>query len=252
VGVAIVPHLRRPILEPPNRDPLPFAPRPSPGRQVGRLDIVGTAHFTRRSVEDAAAFASSHEYSSIAIELDRKRYDELDISAYSVPSPYRPLVEGEFVAAAEAFGNREGDIWLIDMSLAEIRDRISARLTPGEMRRWAWVSERLAPEEAAGVRFWEAGREEEAMRYLDLTTRAMREYAPTLYHVLIDERNLLMAARLREVAESTPSKTLVLVGKAHVMGISKLLQNPETISEGLEMNGLNYSPATRIRRARTS
>ncbi|MDV3244389.1 MAG: TraB/GumN family protein [Nitrososphaerales archaeon] len=251
--ISYVPDSRRPILEPPERNPLPFAPRPSPGgARVGQFDLVGTAHFTRRSVAEAIAAASSASYSSVALELDRRRFAELDEGAFAAPPGYRALAEGEFVAAADAFGNRDGDIWLIDMNMDEIRARIGRRLTWRELAAWNEVSRRLAPYEAAGTRLWESGREDEAMRYLDLTTRAMESYSPTLFRVLIEERNLVMAARLGEVASRSEERTLALVGKAHVDAISKLLADPRSIQEGLRRNGLNYSPPVRIRRAKVN
>lgn len=251
--ISLVPSLRRPILTPPDRNPLPFAPRPQPGGGgFEGFDIVGTAHFTRKSIGDAVSAASSRRHSSVAIELDRERFEELDVASVRAPWPHRAVAEGEFVAATDAFGNREGDIWLIDISMAEIGSRIARRMTEGELRAWNHVSRRLAPYEAAGAQYWEAGREEDAMRYLELTTRAMQRYSPTLYRVLIEERNLIMAARLMQVAQATRGRALVLVGKAHVEGIERLLSDPAKIEEGLARHGLNYSPPTRIRRARVN
>lgn len=246
------PGLPRPILEPPERNPLPFEPRPSPGGFAGRLDIVGTAHFTKKSIADAIGSASSGAYSSVALELDSERFAELDFGSLSAPPGLRPLAEGEFVAAADALGNRDGDIWLIDMSMREIRSRMARGLGAREAENWAYVSRRLSPYEYEGLRHWEEGREDQAMRYLDMTTRAMREYSPSLYRVLIEERNLLMAARLTEVASRSRGRTLVLVGKAHVEGIRRLLGEPKSIQEGLWENDLEYTPPTRIRRVKVN
>ncbi len=254
--ISFVPDLRRPILRPPERNPMPSVPRPSPGRDYGvSFDVLGTAHFTRRSILDSMEAASSGLHSSVAIELDKQRFDELDMMAYSIAPPFRQAAEGEFVAATDAFGNRDGDVWLIDWSINEIDYRLNLTLTREEIWNWNRVSRKLSPYEIAGARFWEMGRKREALEYLNLTTNAMREYFPSLYRVLIEERNLIMASRLIEIAnqsEDQVGKTLVLVGMAHVRGLNELLQDPDRIQRGFETYGLNYSSPSRIRRVRVN
>ena len=243
-----VPDFRRPLVPPPDRNPLPFVPRPSPGGGFEGFDVLGTAHFTRKSVTDAVMAASSGKYSSLALELDRQRFEALNVAPYRLPWGAKGEVEGEFVAASDALGNREGDVWLIDVSLGGIRSRVAENMTISELREWNYVSSRLRDYEIAGIRLWESGREHEAMRYLDMTTKAMERFAPSLYRTLIEERNLIMAARLLEVASTTKGKGLVLVGKAHAEGILELLSDTRSISEGFERFGIEYTPPLRIRR----
>ncbi len=253
--ITLAPDLRR-LLKPPPKNPLPFVRRPEPGREfASQFDLVGTAHFTGRSIADAVKAASSGVHSAVAIELDRARFDELNRGGYSVGIPHRPAAEGEFVAATDAFGNRDGDLWLIDWSLDQIDHRLRKTLTSAELRRWIRISRELNPYEVMGIRFWEAGMKENALKYLNLTTQAMRGYTPTFHRVLIEERNLLMSARLMDIvrrSSDTEPRLLVLVGMAHVDGVRELLNSPEKISEGFERYGLNYSSPTRIRRARVN
>ena len=254
--ISLVPDLRRPLLRPPPRNPLPFLPRPGPGREPGSsFDYIGTAHFTGRSIYDAIQAASSGLHSGVAIELDRARYDGLNRMGYSVGPQLRARAEGEFVAATDAFGNRDGDIWLLDWSIDQIDRRVRMTLTPQELWRWRSVSSDLFPYEVRGARLWEAGMKDEALRYLDFTTRTMRKYFPSLYRVLIIERNLVMAARLMEVETQLAdqqARVLVLMGMAHIDGVRELLREPEGVSEGFDRYGLNYSSPIRIRRARVN
>jgi pheromone shutdown protein TraB len=245
------PDLRRPLVPPPDRNPLPFTPRPSPGEGFRGFEFLGTAHFTRRSVSEAIRAVASGAYSSVALELDRRRFEALNLAPFAGPWAPR-MSEGEFVAAADALGNREGNVWLIDLSMEEIQSRIAEGMTPHELRRWNYVSSRLGGYEEAGIRLWEAGREDEAMSYLELTTRAMERYAPTLHRALIEERNLIMASRLLAVAARSSGRVLVLVGMAHVDGIKALLTDPEAIYQRMARLGLNYSPPVRIRRVAVS
>ena len=254
--ISLVPDLRRPLLKPPPRDPRPLLPKPGPGRQPGSsFDFVGTAHFTATSIDDAIQAASSGLHSGVAIELDRARFDGLNRIGYSVEPQLRARAEGEFVAATDAFGNRDGDIWLLDWSIEQIDRRVRMTLTPQELWRWRSVSDDLFPYEVKGARLWEAGMKEEALHYLDFTTRAMREYFPSLHRVLIIERNLMMAARLMEVERQladAQTRVLVLMGMAHVHRVQQLLREPERVSEGFDRYGLNYSSPIRIRRARVN
>jgi len=254
--ISLVPELRRPLLRPPPRNPLPFLPRPGPGREPGSsFDFVGTAHFTGRSIYDAIQAASSGLNSGVAVELDRARFDGLNRMGYSVGPQLRARAEGEFVAATDAFGNRDGDIWLLDWSIEQIDRRVRMTLTPQELWRWRSVSSDISPYEIKGAGLWEAGLKDEALHYLDFTTSAMREYFPSLYRVLIIERNLLMAGRLMEVESQLAdpqARLLVLMGMAHIEGVRELLREPERVSEGFDRYGLNYSSPIRIRRARVN
>lgn len=253
--IDLVPDLRRPILHPPGRNPSPFTPLPTPRKNYAEsFDLLGTAHFTRRSIVEAMRAAASGLHSAVAIELDKRRFDELDALGSSVSRPFRQVAEGEFVAATDAFGNRDGDLWLIDWDMEQIDERIQLTLTRGELWNWSRVSMRLHPYEAAGARFWELGRRQEALDYLNLTTNAMRDYFPSLHRVLIEERNLIMASRLLEIAdmEEDVGKTLVLVGAAHVPGMTQLLKSPDRIQDGFRKYGLNYTSPTRVRRVKVN
>ncbi len=241
------------LLEGNERSPIP---EPRPGRSYSTIfDLLGTAHFTRRSIVEAMTAASSPLHASVAIELDRVRFEELAGIGYSVRKPWRETAEGEFVAGTDAFGNRNGDVWLIDWGVDEIIARIGMAVTWPEVRDWKHASTQMFPNEEAGTRLWEIGTKQEALRYHDPPAKAMRDNFPSLHRVLIEERNLVMASRLLEIANGNVElvgKTLVLVGMAHVDGIRELLEEPGRILQGFETRGLNYSPPTRVRRVKVN
>jgi pheromone shutdown protein TraB len=65
-----------------------------------------------------------------------------------------------------------------------------------------------------------------------------RRYFPSVWRVLIDERNALMAARLawissKNLDEGKNSSILTFIGAAHVEGIRELLQHPFQIRDRL-------------------
>ena len=94
---------------------------------------------------------------------------------------------------------------------------------------------------------------DEVIRRSQEGLEALRSAYPTVWRVLIQERNALMAARLAWIASKTldeggKPEILALVGAAHVADIQQLLRNPMSIRENLRKLRLPYSPPALIRR----
>ena len=214
-----------------------------------RVQLVGTAHFTRRSMNDAYEAIKSSRPKDVALELDMRRY--LNLNAHCVGCPRALSCKGlcEFTGATDALGNVNANIWLIDMTEEELRQRI---------RRGVGTFERPRIRVAMGqsgedpVRLWELGYKNEVVDYSERQMEAMRRVSPSVPRVLIDERNALMAARLAWVASKDPvtenSKILAFVGAVHVKGIRELLRNPVLIQDRLRRFSLSFSEPTLIRR----
>ena len=96
------------------------------------VDVVGTAHFTRRSINDAYESINSLNPKDVAIELDWRRFKHLNTACLGCPKIRICKGLCEFTGAAEALGNVDANIWLIDMTEQEIRRRIRSRMTPSE------------------------------------------------------------------------------------------------------------------------
>lgn len=170
------------------------------------VHILGTAHFTRRSFFDAHYAVDQLKPTDLAIELDMERFQELNNMCTTCPENKRCSNKCEFIGAADALGNVDANIWLIDMTGHQFRQR--ARM---------------------------------------FTSRT------SVWRVLIDERDTLMAARLVWITtkslrtEANPN-ILALVGAAHVKGIKSLLRNPMAIRENLRWLELSFTPPTLVRR----
>jgi pheromone shutdown protein TraB len=81
----------------------------------------------------------------------------------------------------------------------------------------------------------------------------LRARAPHVWHVLIDERNALMAARLawivtQKLAKEKEVRVLALTGAAHVGAIRELLTSPTMIGSELQRRGLRFSAPRLIKR----
>lgn len=215
------------------------------------IDLVGTAHFTRRSLRDAYDAVTSLKPKDIALELDWRRFKQL--SGHCVHCRQYGTCKGicEFTGAADALGNVNANIWLIDMSERAMRFRMMKGMNPWERRRQYQPLYRYVQRNP--VRLWEQGYKEQVIEDSKRMIDYNRRLSPSVWRVLIDERNAMMAARLSwiittQLNQDTSPHVLALVGAAHVEGIQTLLKDPRLIRNNLRNFGLSFTEPTLIRR----
>ncbi|MBS7645441.1 MAG: TraB/GumN family protein [Candidatus Bathyarchaeia archaeon] len=213
------------------------------------VTVLGTAHFTLRSLREACEAVQELKPTDLAIELDMDRFRILQgLNGSSMVQ----ALKCEFIGAVEAFGNSNADIWLIDMSENEMRMRMGA--APENRHEWysrigyPWF--RPVDDE---YRMWELGLKDEVLKRNVERLENLRRRAPHIWRVLIEERNTIMAARIAWIAtqridRGEEPKILAVVGAAHVEGIESLLRRPEEIGENLRRYGLKFSPPKLIRK----
>ncbi len=217
------------------------------------VDVVGTAHFTRRSINDAYESIKSLNPKDVAIELDWTRFQHLNTACIGCPKSGSCKGLCEFTGAAEALGNVDTNIWLIDMTEQEIRRRIRSRMTPSERTRMGFQVYYEVDEDP--IWLWEKGFKDRVINNSKKQIEASRQFFPSVWRVLVDERNALMSARLAWIAsknlhirEREDSKILAFVGAAHVEGINNLLMDPLLIKDQLRRFHLSFTEPTLIRR----
>jgi len=216
------------------------------------IRILGTAHFTRRSIQEARQAVRATGTRDLAIELDPERFDHLNGACATCPRQGICRASCEFIEACQALGNVDANIWLIDMAQDQMRQRIGQLITPAEASRGFFSPLDWSGNEGMPW-LWERGLKDEVIRRSQEGLEALRSAYPTVWRVLIQERNALMAARLAWIAskrldEGGKPEILALVGAAHVADIQQLLRNPMSIRENLRKLRLPYSPPTLIRR----
>lgn len=86
--------------------------------------ILGTTHFSKRSLYQANKAVNQLEPTDLAIELDMQRYDILNSDCAMCPQNHECSRKCEFIGAVEALGNKDTNIWLIDMSRREFWQRM--------------------------------------------------------------------------------------------------------------------------------
>jgi len=215
------------------------------------VDLIGTAHFTKRSLNDAVNAVTSLRPSDVAIELDMRRFRSLNNSCLGCPR--RGSCQGvcEFIGATLALGNVDANIWLIDMTETEMKRRMQRNMTQRE-----WHNLRYGinqHEEVTPVWLWERGYKEQVVKNSKRQIERNRKYLPSVWRVLIDERNALMAARLAWIISEKREKQqeaniLAFVGAAHVDGIRELLGEPLLIQHNLKRFDLSFTEPTLMRK----
>ncbi len=216
------------------------------------IRILGTAHFTRRSIQEARQTVRATGTRDLAIELDPERFDHLNGACATCPRQGICVAKCEFIEACQALGNVNANIWLIDMAQDQMGRRIRQLITPAEASRGSFFPLNWSGDEGMPW-LWERGLKDEVIRRSQEGLEALRSAFPTVWRVLIQERNALMAARLAWIAskgldEGEKPKILALVGAAHVADIRELLRNPLGIRENLRKLRLPYTPPTLVRR----
>ena len=227
------------------------------------VSLLGTAHFTKRSVREAYEAVRQMKPTDLAIELDLQRFNVLNGGCASCPKNSKCDRKCEFVGATDALGNTDANIWLIDMSEYEIAIRIRSAAYPFSSGGWGYINYADVPffydyeanEEEDEVSLWERGFKEKVLDANQRRLELLRRQAPAVWRVLIDERNTLMAARLawiisKSLEDERKPKILAVVGAAHVDGIRELLANPLAIKENMRRLNLTFTPPTLIRRVK--
>jgi pheromone shutdown-related protein TraB len=222
--------------------------------------LIGTAHVSRASAEAVREFATSGDYDAIAVELCQARYDALTAERkWTDLDLYRILREGKagLVMAnlalsayqrriAEQFGIEPGaemraasvaakeldlPLQLVDRDLATTLKRSYANV-PWYKR--LYLSAGLALGMVSSEEIDEESIEKlKEGDILESTFTEFAEQSPELFEALIAERDLYMAARLREEnAGKEGRKVLVVIGAGHMEGIARELASGQADPAG--------------------
>jgi radical SAM protein with 4Fe4S-binding SPASM domain len=217
------------------------------------VTLLGTAHFTKRSLLEAYEAVRRLKPTDLAIELDMERFQLLNQRCASCPDRETCSGRCEFVGATDALGNVNANIWLIDMSESEIAGRVRRLLPPSRLWRYSFARFPFWHRVDNEVDLWEQGYKDEVLERHARRMEALRVRAPHVWRVLIDERNALMASRLawivtQKLGRNEETRVLALTGAAHVDGIRELLGSPRHIGQELQDFGLKFSTPRLIRR----
>lgn len=207
------------------------------------ITIVGTGHVF--NLAEPVAFIVKNTWpDAVLLELDigrmnamtaaqsgRASEEEPEMSAiYKQTSKYQQRMSeehgaqlgGEFLAAINAGKLAGAAIIPIDTDAMRVMNEMWAEMSTKERIRYrlSGISDSIGGKRKVADVQKSFANDEEA--YIE----GMRRRYPTLVRKLIDERNVHMAEQINKASE-TYHNIIVIVGDAHVEGISKLLKEPE-------------------------
>jgi pheromone shutdown-related protein TraB len=217
--------------------------------------LVGTAHVSQASVQEVTDALEQYSANAVAVELDEDRYKalteaqtyrELDIVKIIKQNKVASLLAQMFLASfqqkvAKQLNQTLGEDMKTAMDFAHNHQiellRIDRSVQTTLLRIWHSLSffdkVKLGSELLASLFETKISTEQiEALKQEDLLESALADVGklfPNIRHILIDERDRLMAHRLRS---KNVDVIVAVVGAAHVPGILKYLEAPATI-EGL-------------------
>jgi len=221
-----------------------------------RLVIVGTAHVSRKSIEEVERVIEEERPDAVAVELDVRRYRAL-------------IGERENVNLAEVIRKGNVFLFLFQLILSNFQRRIGREtgVTPGEEMLRAIEK---AKEVGADVllidrdlaitmrRLWsELGIVEKLKLFyhmlrglfesddvevdeilekdvLEMLVEEFRRISPKTAKILVDERDAFMAINLLHALKRY-DRIVAVVGAGHREGIEKLLANPESLPDISEL-----------------
>lgn len=238
-------------------DPLAGQPVREVLRDGVQYTLLGTAHVSQSSVDAVRALIDRNEYDAVAVELCEGRFAAMnDPDALQKLDLFRVIREGktglvaanlalsayqrrlaeqlgvepgaEMRAAIVAAGAKNAAVWRIDRDVGTTLRRTYASVG-------IWQRIKLMSGLAASLFVDEKVEEAEIekLKQGDMLESAFHEFATQseqLYGALIAERDIYMAASLREHAakSDTPQRVLAVVGAGHLAGLAKHLAEDAT------------------------
>ena len=232
------------------------------------ITLIGTSHIARESVNKVKKTIKEQQPDIVAVELDARRFYALTHQSkkqkFSFYAISRVGLKGFLFAmigswATKKLGRMVGvdpgeemltaiklakknkiTVALIDRDIEITLSRLSRYLTWKE--RWNFFVDLFN-----GLFFRKREMKKLGIDELDLSKvpsevlikkliGMMKKRYPGLYMVLVHERNLIMANKLKELAIANPEKKIVaVVGAGHIEGMTKILSTP-TFSYGFTVD----------------
>ena len=231
------------------------------------LTIIGTAHVSAESVEEVKDAIYEQQPDVVAIELDRGRYTRLKKEMMGIE-------EDDSISVTQIIKENKVGLFLTTTLLGYFQSKIGADLDvkPGsEMVGAIEAAEDLGIPIALIDRdinttlqralnkmgTWEkikflfelltsifVGDDEEEIDVEDLKNpenldelmEMFKDEAPSVYEVLVKERDEYLAGRILQIPQD---RVIAVVGAGHQPGINRYLDNPETITPLRELSTID-------------
>ncbi len=223
-------------------------------RLQSKIYVIGTAHVSKKSIEDVRKIIREVKPEAVAVELDERRYRALlgekqeinvidvikkgDVSLFLVTTllsifqkklgEEKGVLPGEeMIAAIEEAKEVGADVLLIDRDLGVTMRRLLDSLSFFDKLKLFYSFLRGMFEDVDVDELLEKDMTE-------ILLDEFRKISPNAAKVLVDERDAFMAHNLLRAAERYQS-IVAVVGAGHKKGIEEFLKNPEKLPEVSEL-----------------
>jgi pheromone shutdown-related protein TraB len=218
------------------------------------LVLIGTSHIAKQSIEEVKKNFLSYSPEIVCIELDKQRLQGLLSKNQQKPNFLKIIKEVGFKGflfsligewAEKKLGKIVGvkpgadmleavrlarinqvPLALIDKDIRIVLKQISKELTFKE--KWTFIKELFAGMISRKPKFQFDLTKVPSKELIKTMTGHLKKYYPTLYKIIIKERNEYMANKLQVLMEKNPEKKMMaVVGAGHEEEIIDLIKSYE-------------------------
>ena len=215
------------------------------------LLIIGTSHIAKQSIDDINRNFSEFNPDIICVELDHKRlhalltnakpdYSLAGIKKYGLQGYLFAVIAGvlqkklgnivgikpgaDMLAAINLARNNNKQLMLIDQDIEITLKRFSKEFTFREKMRLLWDIIRSPFAKKMQINLNELPKE----KLIHELLKQLKGSYPSLYNVLITERNAVMAKNIYKIMEKNPEKkVMVVIGAGHESEMFQLIKKEE-------------------------
>ena len=215
------------------------------------MRIIGTSHIARQSINDINRNFSEFDPDIVCVELDHKRLHALLTNAkpdYSLAGIKRYGLQGYLFAVIagilqKKLGNVVGikpgadmltainlardntkQLMLIDQDIEVTLKKFSKEFTFKEKIRLLWDIIKSPFSKKMKINLNEVPKE----KLIHELMKQLKDSYPSLYNVLITERNAVMAKNIYKIMEKNPEKkVMVIIGAGHEAEMFQLIKKEE-------------------------
>lgn len=215
---------------------------------MDNIKIIGTSHIAKQSIEEITRTFKNYEPDIICVELDPKRLHALMTDAkpdYSLAGIRRYGLQGYLFAVIGGFiqkklgnvvgikpgsdmltavnlaKNNKKQLMLIDQDIEITLRRFSKQFTFRDKMKLLWDIIKSPFGKKVKINLNEVPKE----KIIEQMIGQLKERYPSLYNVLIHERNVVMAKNINKIKEKNPDKKiLVIIGAGHEKDLLALIK----------------------------
>ena len=231
------------------------------------MKIIGTAHVSAESVEEVKDAIYEQQPDVVAIELDRGRYTRLKKEMMGIEEddsiPVTQIIKenkvglfltttllsyfqskigadldvkpgSEMIGAIEAAEDLEIPIALIDRDINTTLQRALNKMGTWEKLKFLFglVTSIFGDDDEDEIDVEDLKNPDN----LDELMEMFKDEAPSVYEVLVKERDEYLAGRIMQIPQD---RVIAVVGAGHQPGINRFLDNPETITPLKELSTID-------------